>query len=118
MRKISELGSRFWVFFSLFILLVLYSLFQARFLILGPNIRITSPLDGARVESPVVELLGVASNISYISVNDRPIFVNEKGDFDEKLIVPVGLSIITMKAKDRFGRETEKVTRVVYNKQE
>ena len=115
MRKISELRPRFWIFFFLFLLLVLYSLFQARFLIIGPHISVTSPKDGETVPSPVFDLVGNAQNISYISVNDRPIFLNEKGDFNEKLIAQTGLSIITLRAKDRFGRLTEKSIRVVYN---
>ncbi len=115
MRKISELKPRFWTFFVLFILLVAYSLFQARFLIIGPHISVSSPTDGETVQSSVVNLVGSAQNISYISVDDRPIFVNEKGEFSEKLIAPEGLSIITLRAKDRFGRETQKQIRIIYN---
>ncbi len=101
--------------FLAFLALALYSLFQARFIILGPDISVTSPLDEARVTTRVIDLVGNAQNISYISVNDRPIFISEKGDSNEKLIVENGLSIITIRAKDRFGRQTEKTIRVVYN---
>ena len=103
------------LFLVLFLLLGSYSLFQARFLILGPNISIISPKDGARIDSPVVLVEGVAKNIAYISLDDRPIFIDPKGNFSEKLIAPSGLSIITMRARDRFGRQTEKTIRVVYN---
>lgn len=103
------------LFLILFLLLAAYSLFQARFIILGPSIRVTYPMDGARVEAPVYTLTGVAKNVAYISLNDRPIYLSEKGEFNEKLIAPSGLSIITIRARDRFGRQTEKSIRVVYN---
>ncbi|MES2214136.1 MAG: hypothetical protein V4465_01970 [Patescibacteria group bacterium] len=99
----------------LFLLLVAYSLFQARFLILGPSIRIDSPADGATVPTPVVRVTGNAQNIAYISLDDRPIFIDAKGNFSEKLIAAPGLDIITLRARDRFGRSTEKQIRVVYN---
>ncbi len=98
-----------------FVLLVLYILFQARFLILGPVITIDSPRDGDHVSSNVIIVKGKAQNISYISMNDRPIYIDSNGNWSEKFIAPEGLSIIKLSAKDRFGRETEKILRIVYN---
>ncbi len=99
----------------LFILLGLYALFQARFIILGPSIYIDSHKDGSLVTENVIILSGRAKNIAYISLNDRPIFIDSKGNWNEKYVVPSGLSVITLRAKDRFGRETEKKLSLVYN---
>lgn len=115
MRSI-EINPRLGLFILFAITLIAYSLFQARFIILGPRISIESPRDGQSVDSAVVNMVGRADNIAYISINDRPIFVDEKGNFNEKLIAQAGLSILTVRARDRFGRETEKAIRVVYNK--
>ena len=100
---------------TLFLLLISYSLFQARFLILGPQVWIENPQDGHTVESPSVTITGQAKNVAWISLNDRQIFTDEKGIWSEKLIVSKGLSIMTIKARDRFGRETEKRVRIVLN---
>ena len=101
----------FLIFF--FILLIAYSLYQARFLILGPQIWIESPQDGEKVESPLVIMRGQSRNIAWISLNDRQIFTDEEGKWSEKLIVSEGISIMTMKARDRFGRETKKSVQIV-----
>jgi len=97
----------------LFILLIAYSLYQARFLILGPQVWITNPQDGQTVENPIVIMEGRAKNIAWISLNDRQIFTDEGGKWGEKLIVSSGTSIMTVKARDRFGRETKKSVQIV-----
>ena len=98
---------------TLFLLLITYSLFQARFLILGPQVWITSPRDGSVVENPLIIIEGRAKNAAWISLNDRQIFTNENGVWEEKLLVSDGPSIMTVKARDRFGRETEKSVQIV-----
>ena len=110
-----ELTPKNSLWFVLFLLLVAYILFQGRFIILGPSIHITYPADGTRLDSQVYTVTGVATNIAYISLNDRQIFVDQKGNFSEKLIAPRGLSIIMVRARDRFGRQKEQTVRVVYN---
>lgn len=99
----------------LFILLIAYSLYQARFLILGPRIWITSPRDGETVENPLIIVEGQSRNIAWISLNDRQIFTDEKGKWSEKVIVSSGTSIMTVEARDHFGHETKKSVRIVLN---
>ena len=97
----------------LFILLVAYSLFQARALIIGPKISIESPADGKTVDDPLVVISGQSKNIAWLSLNDHQIFTDEEGEWSEKLLVSPGISIMTVKARDRFGRETEESVRMV-----
>ena len=96
-----------------FILIASYSLFQARALLIGPQIWIISPQDGRVVEAPLVIIEGRAKNIAWISLNDRQIFTDEEGKWSEKLIVSSGISIMTVRARDRFGRETKESVRIV-----
>jgi len=99
----------------LFVLLVAYSLYEARFLILGPQIWIDTPVDGEVVHDPLVNVEGRSSNIAWISLNDRQIFTDENGVWSEKLLVSEGVSIMTVSARDRFGRETKKSVQIVLN---
>ena len=103
---------------SLFILLgqvlFLYILFQARFLLLGPQVSIATPQDG-ETAGPVVTVSGRARNAAWISLNGKQIFTDEKGLWEEKLIVSPGVSIMTVTVRDRFGREEEESVRVVFN---
>ena len=94
-------------------LIALYALFQARFIILGPRISLTSPRDGQVATSSLVHIAGTARNVTFISLDDRPIFLDQDGNFDELFLVPPGQSTIMIRARDRFGRETEKTTRIV-----
>ncbi|MEX0919435.1 MAG: hypothetical protein WDZ64_01640 [Parcubacteria group bacterium] len=98
----------------LFVLLVSYALYQARFLILGPRVYIASHIDGETVDDPMITLEGQAKNIAWISLNDRQIFTNGDGWWSEKLIVSTGTSIMTVKVKDRFGRESEESVKIVF----
>jgi len=93
--------------------IALYALFQARFIILGPQISISYPADGTTATSSVITVTGTARNTTFISLDDRPIFLDEHGNFSEKLVLPEGQSTIMMRARDRFGRETQTSTRIV-----
>ena len=114
MKKINLSGKQ-WAFISLFILLASYSLFQARFIIFGPKLAVYSPENGSSLASPVVTVTGQAKNIAFISLNDRPIYVDKDGNWNEKLIAPKGLSIMTVRVRDRFGRVVEKQIEVMVN---
>ena len=92
-----------------------YSFYQARKLIAGPEINIKSPENGATVSQPLVDITGTASNIKDISLDDRPIFIDQQGNFDEKLLLPSGYTIITLKAHDRFKHYTEKTLELYYD---
>lgn len=91
---------------------MVYALYQSRFLIFGPQIWIDTPLNGDRLESSLLVMEGRSRNVAWISLNDRQIFTDEEGKWNEELIVSRGISIMTLKASDRFGRETEKSVRV------
>ena len=99
----------------LFLLLTSYSLYEARFLILGPQIWIENPQDGQVVTEPLVMIQGRSKNIAWISLNDRQIFTDEEGVWSEKLLVSEGVSIMTVSARDRLGRETSGSGQVVLN---
>ena len=100
-------------FIVLFILLIAYSLYQARFLVLGPQIWIDNPQDGSTVDDSLVIMEGRSKNIAWISLNDRQIFTDEEGVWGEKLLVSEGVSIMTVSARDRFGRETSRSVQIV-----
>lgn len=96
------------------LIIVSYSLYQARNLIAGPVITITSPSNGASFDHSRIEIEGIAKNVNVISVNDRPIFIDEQGHFKEIELLSPGDNIITLKAKDKFGRSTQRTLEIVY----
>ncbi len=98
----------------LLLLLVGYTAYEIQRVAYGPRINITSPKNGALVSDSLVEVTGIAQNIKDISLNDRKIFIDEKGNFSESVLLSYGYNVLTMKASDKFGRETEKIIEVIY----
>lgn len=78
----------------------------------GPAIRIFEPQDGATVASSTAELVGRADRINMLTLDDRPISVDERGNFRETIAVFPGLNRITMRATDQFQRETRLEIRI------
>ena len=93
-----------------------YSLFQARNLINGPRVSISWPHDGATLTNESVAVKGVAKNIAYITLNDRQIFVDKEGNFDEELLLAPGYNRWKLEAKDKFGRIVSQKIELVFNK--
>lgn len=91
-----------------------YVYFQSYNLIKGPIITTTFPTNGSVVGNSLVDIKGKAKNISYISLNDRQIFTNKEGVFNEKLLLSYGYNLITISAKDRFGRNTREILEIIY----
>lgn len=90
------------------IVIITYSFFASRDLLMGPQINIISPENGSVVTEPLVIIHGTTKNINSISLNDRPIFIDQEGRFGEQLLLAPGYTILTLRAKDRFGREVVK----------
>ncbi len=82
--------------------------------IAGPSITITSPTDGAVLTDPTVTISGQAKRINKISLNDRAIFTDDMGNFNETLLLGEGYTILVVKAEDQFGRTVEKQLRLFY----
>lgn len=85
-----------------------YGFFEGRRLLSGPRIVIESPLDGSSTSSTMVTLSGTARNISFLTVNGKPAYLDEHGQFLETLSPPPGYAIFTVTASDRFGRQSSK----------
>lgn len=90
-----------------------YIIFQARFLIAGPQIALINEAVVLQ-NNRVITLEGTAVNITHLWLNDRPIFTDEAGYFKEALILENGYTIATLRAKDRYGRETRVIRPYVY----
>lgn len=94
-------------------LLLAYVLFQARFLITGPTVSLID--EPASIQnSQVVNLRGLAENITHISLNGRQIFTDRAGYFDEALVLENGYTIATIQVTDRYGRQRSIVKQFVY----
>ena len=94
-------------------LLIFYGIFNARNLIIGPTIEIFSPISEETREN-VLTIKGRAKNIALLSLNEKPIFVDKQGLFEEKLLLSPGSNTIEIRARDRFKKEIIKTIKIYY----
>jgi hypothetical protein len=95
------------------LLFILYVLFQARFIIEGPQIVLTS--EHAQVSTErIVHIEGSARNITSMTLNGRKIYTDKYGNFKEALVLENGYTIATLQAEDRYGRKTDLIETFVF----
>ncbi len=97
-----------------FVLFVLYTGFETSKLFLGPSLIIDTPKDLSTVTVPELTLSGHVARVSYIAVNDRQIFADKSGYFEDKLLLLPGYNIIEVAVRDRFGKEMDKTLKIWY----
>ena len=97
------------------VLFVAYILFQARFMLQGPQITLINQTDTVQTER-LVMLEGNASNIVHMTLNGRQIYTDTSGHFQEALVLENGYTIATLYAEDRYGRTKDLTKTFVYAK--
>jgi hypothetical protein len=100
----------------IFLLLIAgYSMYQAQDFWAGPQVWVNTPANGIRTTSPLIHISGSAERISFLSLNGRQIYTDPNGRFSEALLLAPGYNIITLAARDAFGRDTEAHLRVIFD---
>jgi len=103
------------IIISLFLICLFgYGAFEVWAYATGPKITVTSPPNGAAVSESLITISGQGKNTKIITLNDRPIVVDEQGNFSEKILLSYGYNVLELKAEDRFGKKTEQKLQVVY----
>jgi hypothetical protein len=65
-------------------------------------------------DSPLAKITGNASKAIYLTLNGREIFVDKEGNFSESIVFLPGFSVVTLDARDKFGKTAKKKFEVVY----
>jgi hypothetical protein len=95
-----------------FILILGYGYYEARGLLFGPVITVTSSV--SIVYSPAITIRGKADRIASLSMNGKQITVTEDGVFEEPFVLAPGDNHIMLDAVDKYGRTRQKVFEIVY----
>lgn len=90
-----------------------YLAFQLKGFVFGSDLVIFSPDNGSHIQSSRVVVRGKAVGMSFLSLDGRNIFTDDKGSFEEELILPYGLNIIRIIGEGRFGKTFEE-ERMIY----
>lgn len=83
----------------------------------GPEITILTPEGGTMIEDSLIAVEGLAYRVAEVELNGAPIFIDEAGNFREHVLLVPGQNIITLHAKDKFGREVKEIVELLYNPQ-
>jgi hypothetical protein len=95
-----------------FLLVIGYAYFEARGILFGPSITVTSQI--SEVHDPFVTIKGQADRISSLSMNGKDIPVTETGAFSEPYLLAPGDNKIVLVASDKYGRSRRQVIEIVY----
>ena len=98
--------------FLLFI--IIYAFFRTKDLIFGVKIEDVNIIDGTKITDNIIKITGNAKNAVNLTLNDRVISVDQKGNFDETIALLSGYNIISIKAQDEFGNNDEKNYKLMY----
>lgn len=94
---------------ALLILIVAgYSIWRSFDYARGPRITIADPADWSTVQASTTAIRGIVERAHIVTMNGKPVSIDEAGNFNEIIIVFPGTNIVTFTAKDQFGRMVEK----------
>jgi hypothetical protein len=91
-----------------------YGVFEIWNYATGPEITVKTPADGAVVAESLISIQGQGKNTKEITLNDRPIMMDEAGNFSENILLSYGYNVLELRGADRFGKKTEQKLQIVY----
>jgi hypothetical protein len=77
-------------------------------------LQVLSPLDGVVVNTPQVDVIGLAPAGTVLSINDDILIVGADGQFKTTLSLEEGPNLIEIVASDEAGNQTSLILTVVY----
>lgn len=95
------------IFISIFCVVIGYAIFATHDFILGPSLTITEPINGSSFTVPSINIKGVVKRIQDISLNGRSITIDDKGNFNEMVLLAPGYNVFAFVIRDKFGRSKE-----------
>jgi hypothetical protein len=93
-----------------------YALYASHGFIKGPDIIVSTPKETSFSTSTVM-ISGTAIRAKTLTLNGKVIFVDEKGNFSETLLLSPGYNVETIEAQDKFGRIKKVTLPITYNRQ-
>jgi len=95
-----------------FLIVIAYAYFEARGLLYGPVINTTSEVTVSH--DRFITIHGSAERIAELSMNGKQLSVTEQGAFEEPYLLSNGYNRIVLRARDKYGRTSEKVVEIIY----
>jgi cytoskeletal protein RodZ len=90
---------------AILLLFLGYLFFQYRAAFIPPSLTITSP-QADSTTSKEITVSGTADSTASVYVNNQPVTVTSNGEFSKRLTLFPGNTTISVRAENRFGKET------------
>lgn len=89
---------------------------QVYFLMRPPHILLGNMQDDFITNEEYQLLKGSVLGANTLTMNDKTVNFNEKGEFSESVNLSEGLNVIELKAKNSLGKTTTLVRKIIYNR--
>ncbi len=93
----------FWII--IFISILGYMSFQVLSISKPPYIEIYYPQNDTVVENGVINIKGKTEPESTLLLNNKPIYIDSDGYFDETLVLNPGVNVLTFEAERRYSKK-------------
>ncbi|MBI4121374.1 MAG: hypothetical protein HY470_00240 [Candidatus Ryanbacteria bacterium] len=90
-----------------------YILFHSSSIFVTPDLFLDSPQDGELVRGGEVEIFGSTEPKTPITINGYELLSDEAGSFAVTLPMQPGYNVVDVRVKNRVGKETKVVRRIV-----
>lgn len=98
----------------LFLVIIVYGIWKGRDLIFGINLKISGITNNETTTNANINLVGNAYHAVDINVDGRVVPIEQDGSWHDEIALLKGYNIISISAKDRFGRIITKTFSVTY----
>ena len=104
------------VFILFLILVAVYFWRELCFLVNAPSLKVINPPTDITSTEEKFKISGKTEPGVYLTINKDEAYVDKEGFFEEEINLSQGLNIIEIVAKNRFGKESKEIKRIIYNK--
>ncbi len=110
MKKPNFKTITFTIITTMFLGIIFYNV---KDVLIGSPLSIKTIKDGTTLYENFIPISGKTKQASLIRINGRAISVDKKGIFSDGVLLSPGYNIIEINQRDRFGKERNKVLRLV-----
>ncbi|PJE64370.1 MAG: hypothetical protein COU90_02870 [Candidatus Ryanbacteria bacterium CG10_big_fil_rev_8_21_14_0_10_43_42] len=96
-----------------FVLAVIYMVFQTRDWVLRPDLYLDSPRDGETFSETQITVSGRVTPGVQLTINGLEAYSDETGLYATDLLLPAGVHTIEVVARNRFGRTRSIMRQIV-----
>lgn len=106
------LTPRNFIFLAIFIVIVIYFVFQYGSFFFGPKLEVIEPKNNMSTNNSILEVKGKTDPYATVLINNDEAYVQLDGTFRKTLYLFEGRKQITVVSKNRNGKETKQVINV------